>query len=145
MRKKKQTNARPKTYKGIKFKSHLECYMYKLLDSAGIQFDYEKQKFQVDPPFNSPNVSYERFLNGKGDFKDRGNKSYKAGTYTPDFTNKGKLKWVIEVKGRSFADFPRRWKMFKKHLVDTNQTDVVIFCPRKEEDCRKTLEIIKKL
>lgn len=143
---KKHTNAKVKVYNGITFKSELECFMYQLLDSSGVPFQYEGKSFEVDPGFTSPNKSFERFLNGKGEFKDRGGKKYAPSVYTPDFTNKGeRLIWVIEVKGRSFADFPARWRNFKKLLFLQNETSVVLYCPRNQEDCRKTMESIRKL
>lgn len=143
---KKHTNAKEKVYKGIKFKSQLECFMYKLLDDSGVPFEYEGKSFEVDSGFVSPNKSFERFLNGKGEFKDRGGKKYAPSVYTPDFVNKGeKLIWVIEVKGRSFAGFPERWRKFKKLLLLNGEDSVVLYCPRNQEDCRETMKSIRKL
>lgn len=142
----KQTNANPKVYKGIKFRSELEVYMYKLLKSSGIPFAYEGQKFVIIEGFHSPNVSHERFLNGKGEYKDRGNKKYANMVYTPDFTppTDKPLDWVIEVKGRAMPDFSRTWKLFKK-LIARDNLDTVLFMPRTQKECVKTIELIKPI
>ena len=132
-------------YRGITFQSNLEVVMHKLLKKNKVPFSYEKQVFILAEGFHFPNKSYERFLKGSGAFKDRGNKEYKDMKYTPDFTSpKGKpLKWVIEVKGRSFPDFPRKWKLFKRMIVK-KKLDTVLFMPRNEKDCVKVVEIIKE-
>lgn len=142
----KQTNASPKVYKGIKFRSELEVYMYKLLEPSGIPFAYEAQKFIIIEGFHSPNVSYERFMNGKGEYKDRGDKKYRNSVYTPDYTPPiGKpLDWVIEVKGRTMPDFPRTWRLFKKMIVREG-LDTILFMPRTQKECVETLELIKTI
>ena len=141
----KQTNAKSKVYKGIKFRSALEVYMYQLLEKAKIPFSYESQKFVIIEGFHSPNESYEKFLNGKGEFKDRGDKKYRGMVYTPDFTppEGNPLNWVIEVKGRAMPDFSRTWKLFKKFLKNKGLEDTVLFQPRTQKDCREVIRIIK--
>jgi enterochelin esterase-like enzyme len=124
----------------------LERDMYRLFERSKIPFAYEAQKFELDPSFTSPNDSFERFMNGKGDFKNRGNKKYRSAVYTPDFTPPvGKpLKWVVEIKGRSFPDFGRTWRLFKKYLIK-EKLDTVCFVPRNIEDCKEVIKAIKKL
>ena len=142
-----QTNANSKVYKGIKFRSELEVYMFKLLENTEIPFAYEAQKFVIIEGFTSPNVSYERFMNGKGEYKDRGSgKKYANMVYTPDFTPPPDkpLDWVIEVKGRTMPDFPRTWKLFKK-LIVREKLNTVLFMPRTQAECRETLELIKPI
>ena len=141
---KKQTNAKKHYYNEIQFQSGLEVYMYKSLKKAKIPFEYEGQKFVIIEGFKHEGVSYERFLNGKGDFKDRGGKEFKDMNYTPDFTPpKGQpLKWVIETKGRSMPDFSRTWKLFKKLITD-NEQDTVLYMPRKQVDCDEVIKLIK--
>lgn len=143
---KRQTNARKTVYKGITFRSLLERDMYRLLEKANIPFAYEGIKFELDPAFTSPNTSHERFMNGKGDFKDRGNKKYRKAVYTPDFTPPvgEPLDWVIEIKGRSFPDFGRTWRLFKRLLLN-EKLDTVCFVPRNIEDCKNTIKLIKSL
>lgn len=143
---KKQTNAKSKTYKGIKMRSGLEVYMFKQLELNEIPFSYEKQKFVIIEGFLHKGASYERHLNGKGDFKDRGDKKISDMVYTPDFTPPvGKpLKWVIEVKGRTMPDFSRTWKLFKKLIVSKGE-GTTLFMPRNQSDCEKVVNIIKSL
>lgn len=143
---KKQTNAKKHVYNGVVFQSGLEVYMYKALKKAKIPFDYEGQKFVVIKGFKYEGISYERFLNGKGDFKDRGTKTFSDMVYTPDFTPpKGEeLKWVIETKGRSMPDFSRTWKLFKK-LIKDKDSNTVLFMPRKQADCDEVINLIKQL
>lgn len=142
----KPMNSKKCEFDGIEFKSNLELYMYKVLKKEKIKFDYEGQSFVIIEGFKYDGKSYERFLNGKGDFKDRGNKSYADMVYTPDFTPpKGKpLTWVIETKGRAMPDFSRTWKLFKKLIVKEGH-DTVLFVPRKQADCDKVVELIKAL
>jgi hypothetical protein len=122
--------------------------MYKSLKKAKIPFDYEGQKFVVIEGFKYEGVSYERFLNGKGEFIDRGNKKYADMVYTPDFTPPvgEPLRWVIETKGRSMPDFSRTWKLFKK-LIQSNGDGyaTVLFMPRKQADCDEVIKLIKQL
>jgi len=142
----KQTTAKKYSYKGKVFKSTIEAYMYKLLETNSIGFDYEKQKFDIIPPFVFYNAVYSKFLNGRGEFKERGNKKIKASIYTPDFTSPigEELKFVIEVKGRSFPDFSRTWRLFKKFISDKGWS-TVLFLPRTQRDCQKVITLIKEL
>lgn len=146
---KKQTNAKKHTYNGIEFQSGLEVYMYKSLQKANIPFEYESRKFVIIKGFTYEGISYERFMNGKGDFKDRGSKKFSDMLYTPDFTPPvGKdLKWVIETKGRSMPDFSRTWKLFKKYLQEESNScdETVLFMPRKQSDCDEVIKLIKQL
>jgi len=139
-----QTNAQKVKKKGNIFQSGLELQMSELLKDANIEHSYEGQKFVIDDGFKYSNTSYERFLNGKGDFKDRGKKIFKDSIYTPDFTNpvRDELEWVIETKGRAMPDFSRTWRLFKKRLFNTGQ-DVLLFVPRSKKDCECVIEILK--
>jgi len=122
--------------------------MYKALKKAKIDFAYEGQKFVVIEGFTYDGVSYERFLNGKGDFKDRGKKTFSDMVYTPDFTPPvgEPLRWVIETKGRSMPDFSRTWKLFKKLIQDDSYGyATVLFMPRKQADCDEVIKLIKQL
>tara|TARA_R110000772_G_scaffold50518_3_gene116121 strand:+ start:12159 stop:12635 length:477 start_codon:yes stop_codon:yes gene_type:complete len=141
-----QTRAKKVVYKGIQFRSMIERSVYKLLEESGIPFAYEAQKFELDSSFVSPNDSYEKFMNGKGDFKNRGGKRYSKAMYTPDFTPPvgEPLTWVIEVKGRAFPDFGRTWRLFKKLLIK-DSLNTVCFVPRNLQDCIETIKIIKTL
>lgn len=139
----KQTNAKAIAYKGKHLRSGLEKTMYKLLEENKIPFSYEKRKFTIIEGLFFDNESYEKFLNGRGDFINRGNKKVVDSKYTPDFTNPDKesLEWVIETKGRAMPDFSRTWKLFKNKLV-RDKIKVILFVPRTKKDCEK---VIKKL
>lgn len=141
----KQTNAKTVRSRGNIFKSGLEFDMNELLKRANIPFLYEGQKFSIDEGFKYTGESYEKFMNGKGDFKDRGKKTYKDSIYTPDFTNPeiGNLKWVIETKGRAMPDFSRTWRLFKKLMVKSGE-DVLLFVPRNKKDCVEVIRILKE-
>ena len=143
----KQTKAQVSLYEGILFKSTIEAYMYKLLKINNIDFDYEEQSFQLTKDFCFPNPSFEKFLNGKGKFKERGkDKKHQGMRYTPDFTSPtgNDLKFVIEVKGRSFPDFPRTWKLFKEFITNKGWK-TVLFVPRTQRDCKEVVTLIKEL
>ena len=86
------------TVDGIKFASGLEAYMYKALKAAKIPAAYEGSTYTIFQGFELNKACYERCANGKGDYKDRGNKKILPIKYTPDFIGKG---FIIETKGRA--------------------------------------------
>ena len=61
-------------FDGITFASGLERYMYQALKKAKIKALYEGETFELMEGFDFPFESYERCGNGKGDYKNRGNK-----------------------------------------------------------------------
>lgn len=138
-----QTNAKLTTYKGNKLKSGLEKTMYQLLEENKIPFSYECRKFTIIKGKFFDRDSYEKQLNGKGDFINRGHKKVVDATYRPDFTNpeREELEWVIETKGRAMPDFSRTLKLFKNLLV-TEYEDVVLFVPRTKKDCQEVIKIL---
>ena len=91
------------------------------------------------PSFDFDKEAFERCSNGKGDFKDRGNKKVLAITYTPDFIGPG---YIIECKGRANESFPLRWKLFKsyvqKHLCAT------LYKPQNQKECEEVIRLIKQ-
>ncbi len=66
--------AKKVTYDGIKFASGLEKYMYIALKKAKIKAKYEGETYIIQEGFEFDIQSYERQSNGKGEFKNRGNK-----------------------------------------------------------------------
>lgn len=127
-------------YKGIEFASGLERYMYQALCKAKIKAKYEGQTYVVSEGFDFDISSYERQSNGKGEFKDRGNKKILPIKYTPDFISK---LFIIECKGRANESFPMRWKLFKKY-VKHNLPYVTLFKPQNQKECDKVIELIIK-
>ena len=131
-------NSKKITVDGITFASGLERYMYQALKDANIKAQYEGKTFVVSEGFEFPNISIERCANGRGEFKDRGNKKILPIKYTPDFIGDG---FIIECKGRANESFPLRWKMFKKY-VSSELSHVIIYKPQNQKECDKTVELI---
>ena len=128
------------TCDGIKFASGLEKYMYLALKEAKIKARYEGETYVVQDGFEFKNKSYERQGNGKGEFKNRGEKKILPIKYTPDFVSDS---FIIECKGRANESFPLRWKMFKKY-VKVNLPRVIIYKPQNQKECDKVIELITK-
>ena len=139
-KKKKRGPVRSKkiTFDGITFASGLEKYMYMALKKAKIKALYEGQTFELIESFDFPFESYERCGNGKGDYKNRGNKKVLNIKYTPDFIGKG---FIIECKGRANESFPMRWKLFKKY-VSKNLPNTTLFKPQNQKECDETVRLI---
>ena len=125
------------TVDGIKFASGLEAYMYKALKQAKIPAAYEGSTYTIFQGFNFNKVCYERCGNGKGDYKNRGEKKILPIKYTPDFIGKG---FIIETKGRANEAFPMRWKLFK-HYAEHNLNSV-LYKPQNQKECDETVKLI---
>ena len=123
------------THDGIKFASGLEKYMYIALKKAKLKAKYEGETYIVQDGFEFKTTSYERQSNGKGEFKDRGNKKILPIKYTPDFVSDS---FIIECKGRANESFPLRWKMFKKY-VKVQMPQVTIYKPKNQKECDKVI------
>lgn len=137
-RKKGPVTAKKIIYNGITFASGLEKYMYKALKEANIDFQYEGVTFELLPSFIFENVSIERQSNGKGDFINRGLKKILNLKYTPDFVGEH---FIIETKGRANESFPLRWKLFKKWMMDNNDSRT-LYKPQNQSECDITVEKI---
>ena len=127
------------TIDGIKFASGLEAYMYKALKSAKIPAAYEGSTYTIFQGFDLNVTCYERCANGKGDYKDRGNKKILPIKYTPDFIGKG---FIIETKGRANEAFPMCWKLFK-HYAEHNLNST-LYKPQNQKECDETVRLILK-
>jgi len=88
--------------------------------------------------FNFKNSCIAKAANGKGEYKERGNKKILPIKYTPDFIGSN---FIIECKGRANESFPLRWKLFKKHLVD-NKSYPRIYKPQNQKECDETVRLI---
>lgn len=108
-------NATPTEYKDIKFRSLLECYIYKHLKSKGITPQYEAHRItlwqKAKDSFTVP--YYDRV--GKT-FKKVTTKPLPV-TYTPDFTFQYKG-WnvFLEVKGFKNDVVPYKIRLFREWL-----------------------------
>ena len=127
------------TYDGITFASGLERYMYMALKKAKIKALYEGQTFELVESFDFPFEAYERCSNGKGDYKNRGNKKILNIKYTPDFIGKG---FIIETKGRANESFPMRWKLFKKLITENRLGPFTLYKPQNQKECDETVKLI---
>lgn len=76
--------------------------MSEILIEEGVEYEYEKTIFTLLPSF-----LFE-------------SKRCRAVTYKPDFMDPKGNSWLVEVKGVETPDFKIKWKMLKKHLIDTN-------------------------
>ena len=137
-RKRGPVRAKKVKFDGITFASGLERYMYQALKKAKIKAKYEGKTYIIQEGFEFDNQSYERQSNGKGEFKNRGNKKILPIKYTPDFVSK---KFIIECKGRANESFPMRWKMFKKY-VNHKMKHVTLYKPQNQKECDKVIELI---
>ena len=126
-------------YDNITFASGLERYMYMALKKAKIKALYEGETFELFEGFDFPFESYERCGNGKGDYKNRGNKKILNIKYTPDFVGRG---FIIETKGRANESFPLRWKMFKKLVAENKIEPFVLYKPQNQKECDETIKLI---
>ena len=125
---------------GITFASGLEKYMYRVLKKAKIKAKYEGETYIIQEGFEFDIQSYERQSNGKGEFKNRGNKKILPIKYTPDFVSRS---FIIECKGRANESFPMRWKLFKKY-VKANMPRVTLYKPQNQKECDTVIELITK-
>ena len=132
--------AKKVTYDGIKFASGLEKYMYIALKKAKIKAKYEGETYTIQEGFEFNVQSYERQSNGKGEFKNRGNKKILPIKYTPDFVSNN---FIIECKGRANESFPMRWKLFKNY-VKANMPRVTLYKPQNQKECDTVIELITK-
>ena len=138
-RKKGPVQSKKITYDGIKFASGLERYMYMALKKAKIKAKYEGQTFQLIPSFEFDLECIERCANGKGEYKNRGNKKILNIKYTPDFIGKD---FIIETKGRANESFPLRWKLFKKLITERRLGPLTLYKPQNQKECDETVRLI---
>lgn len=126
-KKKQHSTAVKVEYKGIKFKSKLELYMYKMLEMMKFDFGYETEKFPIIPEFE-----YQ-------------GKLHPAAIYTPDFiVTFPDLIVIIETKGRKNEAWPLREKLFKKWLseVKGNTKEIVFVIPRNKLNCDEVISAL---
>ncbi|MCP4323779.1 MAG: DUF1064 domain-containing protein [Alteromonadales bacterium] len=138
-RKKGPVQSKKVTADGIEFASGLEKYMYLALKRAGITAIYEGQTFELIESFDFPFECFERCANGKGVYKNRGNRKILNMKYTPDFVGKG---FIIETKGRANESFPLRWKIFKKLIAERRLGPFTLYKPQNQKECDETVKLI---
>lgn len=117
---KKVKNARETIIDGIKFRSSLEAYTYKLLLESGLEFQYEPHSFTLIPPFE--------YMGEK----------IRGATYKPDFVG---TDWILEVKGFETDAFKIRWKLFK-WILSQSDKQYRLFMPKSQIQVREAIEAI---
>ena len=82
----------------------------------------------------------------KKDMSDRSNSIQQPIRYTPDFVAKDGS-WIIETKGYlpSHHDFPMRWKLFLKHIMDNNLNYDVYLAKNRQQVDQAISEIKKSM
>lgn len=131
-------------YKGKKFQSRLEVYMFKALEEAKIPCKYESESFTIIKPFFFANDSYEKTPTSKV-LINKGNKNHLGITYKPDFiVENGEQRIIIECKGLATDVFSMRFKLFKKWISDNNK-NYILFTPRNQSQCDFVIEKIIKI
>jgi hypothetical protein len=137
-RKRGPVRSKKVTVDGIQFASGLEKYMYLALKEAKIVARYEGETYVLQDSFVFKNKSYEKQSNGKGEFKNRGEKKILNIKYTPDFVSDS---FIIECKGRANESFPIRWKMFKNYVKEQLK-HVTLYKPQNQKDCDEVIKLI---
>ena len=134
--KKKAKRKRPSRKKNLgKFKSAIEKYCSDALKQSGVSFVYEQHTYELMSGFRFPHRYLKMTPKSKA-LVDRTNSVQHPIRYTPDFVAKDGS-WVIETKGYipTHHDFPMRWKLFLKYIVDNNiDCDVYIARNRQQVD-----------
>jgi len=141
---KKTTKKKTSSKKNLgKYKSALEKSCAKELNKAKIPFDYESICFELAPSFKFSN-RYMKMTQKKKDLTDRTNSTQFPITYTPDFVGRDQ-RFIIETKGYipSHHDFPMRWKIFLRHIMDNDLGYDVYLC-KSTRQVIQAIEDIKK-
>tara|TARA_R110002124_G_scaffold168730_1_gene336310 strand:+ start:253 stop:702 length:450 start_codon:yes stop_codon:yes gene_type:complete len=145
MQKKLKKKLKPKKKSLGRYKSSLEKYCSDKLRESGIAFTYEEDKFLLMESFRFEHKYFKMTPKGKL-MSDRSNSIQQPIRYTPDFVGKDS-KWIIETKGYlpSHHDFPMRWKIFLKHIMDNNLGYDVYLAKNNKQVDQCILEIKKSI
>jgi hypothetical protein len=147
---KRQTRGTPKRKSAKKrnlgkYKSGLEKTCADLLSDSGLVFTYETHEYVLVDKFRYPGT-YLKMTTKKKDLSDRSGATVLPIKYTPDFVgpNEG---WIIETKGYtpSHHDFPMRWKLFLKHLIDSGEPVPALFICKNKHQIEQAIVKIKEL
>jgi len=134
------TKAKKHVVDGITFASGLELYCYRALKKAKIPHEYEGKTFELVQKFK-----FEGLLMDKGKTKGKTTFKEKPGnirniSYTPDFINLEEG-FIIETKGIRTPEFKMRFKLFLKHLYDTDQK-LDVYVPSNQKEVDATINLI---
>ncbi len=143
--KKRKAGTKPSRKRNLgKFKSGIEKYCNDQLRAAGLDFEYEGKEYVLMEKFRYPN-RYLKMTAKRKHLSDRSDSVQLPIRYTPDFVAKDGS-WVIETKGylHSHHDFPMRWKLFLRHLVD-NKMDCAVYIAKNKHQIDQVILDIKKI
>lgn len=139
MENKKIKNASQTTSSGIKFKSHLESLVYKVLVENGITPKYEEKTFEFVPKLR-PTIP---FFNRISKVFGLDMRPVRPITYTPDFTFEyDGMFIVIEVKGFENDVFYVKKNLFRRYLENLQQYSMY-FEVRSKKEVLEALRVIK--
>lgn len=145
MRKNPRVNARTNTKKRNlgRYKSGLEKTCADLLSDNGIEFEYESREYVVFQGYKYPST-YWKMTSKNKDMTNKTGKVVLPIKYTPDFVAPDES-WIIETKGynRSHHDFPMRWKLFMKHVIEDMENPPSLFICKNRQQIEHAIEIIK--
>lgn len=147
---KRKTNGTPKRKSAKKrslgkYKSGLEKTCADLLAESGLSFTYETHEYMLIDKFKYPGVYLKMTAKGK-ELSDKSNRTVLPIKYTPDFVGPNG-EWVIETKGYtpSHHDFPMRWKLFLKHLMDSEEPLPALFICKNKQQIEQAIQKLKEL
>jgi hypothetical protein len=128
-----------------KYKSGLEKTCADLLAESGLSFTYETHEYMLVDKFRYPGVYLKMTAKGK-DLSDRTDRVVLPIKYTPDFVGPDGG-WIIETKGYtpSHHDFPMRWKLFLKHLIDSGEPVPALFICKNKHQVEQAIVKLKEL
>jgi hypothetical protein len=128
-----------------KYKSGLEKSCADLLSQSGLSFTYETSEYMLVEKFKYPGV-YHKMTAKKKELSDRTNSTVLPIKYTPDFVGPNG-EWIIETKGYtpSHHDFPMRWKLFLKHLIDSGEPLPALFICKNKQQVEEAIAKLKEL
>lgn len=139
MENKKIKNASEVTSLGIKFKSHLESMIYKVLKENGIEPEYESRTFEFVPKLR-PTIP---FFNRISKVFGLDMRPIRPITYTPDFIFEyNGVLIIIEAKGFENDVFYIKKNLFRRHLETLSQYSMY-FEIRTKKEVLQALNIIK--
>lgn len=147
----KVRNAKSHEYKGIIFRSGLECSCYKKLELTNLKFSYESEKIVLWEGLKlTKTIVYSPKKIKVGKYNKVLQEQTRALlniTYTPDFVVlKGKYKIYFDVKGKENDVYPLKKKMFLKILEERKDNyKYLFFEPHSVKQMLQAIEIINKL
>ena len=138
------TKKKPSKKKELgKYKSGLEKTCADLLSESKISFSYEEHDYLLMDKFRYEAVYWKMTPKSKT-MSDRTSSIARPIRYKPDFVAKDES-WIIETKGfiHSHHDFPMRWKLFMKYLINLGKPLPKLFICKNKQQIEHAISIIK--